>query len=102
MVRWPAARQAANVRRNYPKLSLGLHVDLGEWIYKDGEWVKQYEVMSDSDLKSAEKVSAELWRQVNSFRRLVADANPTHLDSHQHVHQSESLRAVFAEVAAKL
>ena len=39
MVRPPAAAEAAADARAYPELSLGLHVDLGEWSYREGEWV---------------------------------------------------------------
>ena len=30
MVRWPAAAKAAALGRTHPRLSLGLHVDLGD------------------------------------------------------------------------
>src|SRR5437764_14850027 len=43
MVRWPAAVEAARYARRHPGLSLGLHVDLGEWAYLDGQWVLVYE-----------------------------------------------------------
>ncbi len=36
MVRWPAAVEAAEYCRDRPDLSLGLHVDLAEWVYVDG------------------------------------------------------------------
>src|SRR5262245_58763076 len=39
MVRWPAAEEATHYGRANPQLSLGLHVDLGEWAYRDGTWV---------------------------------------------------------------
>ena len=44
MVRYPSAVPAVEyaLKNN---LDLGLHVDLGEWIYKDGEWISIYEVV---------------------------------------------------------
>src|SRR4051794_10944670 len=38
MVRWSAAAAAVAAARRCPGLSLGLHLDLGEWSYCDGEW----------------------------------------------------------------
>ena len=39
MVCWPTAPEAAAYSREHPNLSLGLHVDLGEWVYRDETWV---------------------------------------------------------------
>ena len=49
MVRWPAAAAAADYARSRPGLSVGLHFDLGEWRYDDGEWPARYEVASRDD-----------------------------------------------------
>ena len=35
MVRWPSAAAAAAYAREHPALSVGLHVDLGEWACRD-------------------------------------------------------------------
>src|SRR5688572_28379081 len=43
MVRWPAAAAAASYARARPELSVGLHLDLGEWVLRDGAWVPLYE-----------------------------------------------------------
>ncbi len=45
MVRWPAAPAAADYAKAHPHLSLGLHLDFGEWICRDGEWSQFYEVV---------------------------------------------------------
>ena len=45
MVRWPDAREAADYARDRT-LSVGLHLDLGEWIYQDGEWRARYDVVT--------------------------------------------------------
>src|ERR1041384_2429184 len=81
MVRWPAAAEAAAYAREYPALSIGLHIDLGEQILRDGEWVPLYSVVS---LKSETEVRDEINHQLGVFDRLLGHP-PTHLDSHQHV-----------------
>lgn len=97
MVRYPAAYAAsAYAKRN--NLDLGLHVDLGEWILKNDEWSALYEVVSTDDLI---KVSAELKNQLETFYR-IHGKNPSHLDSHQHVHIHENIKSVFLEMAQKL
>jgi len=98
MVRWPAAAEAAAFARCRPQLSLGLHLDLGEWVYRDGNWNPAYQVV---DTESAAAVAAELSRQLDSFRRLVGRP-PTHLDSHQHVHRHEPVRSIVIAAAAEL
>src|SRR5262245_46156877 len=98
MVRWPAAAEAAALARGRPGLSVGLHVDLGEWAYRGGRWVAVYEVTPADD---ATAVAAEVARQLDAFRRLLG-RDPTHLDSHQHVHRAEPLRAVLTGLAGEL
>jgi len=95
MVRAPAAVEAASYARAHPRLDLGLHVDLGEWVYRDEAWVARYEVVS---LEDADAVGAEVRRQLESFRSLVG-REPTQLDSHQHVHKREPARSLLKEVA---
>ncbi len=98
MVRWPAAAEAAAYCKGRPHLSLGLHIDLGEWVYRDGEWTSAYEVIPTDD---AVQVEAEVARQLDRFCCLVG-AQPTHLDSHQHVHLHEPARSTLAHVAREL
>ena len=86
MVREKAAEPAAAYARRNPDLAVGLHVDLGEW-YRDaasGQWKALYERVDKSD---AQSVQAEVAAQVAEFRRLMG-RDPTHIDSHQHVHRS--------------
>jgi predicted glycoside hydrolase/deacetylase ChbG (UPF0249 family) len=99
MVRWPAAVEAAAYARRDPVFSLGLHVDLGEWVHENGQWATVYEIV---DFDDAEAVEAEVRAQLEGFRRL-ADADPTHLDSHQHLHRAggpfqEVMRRIGAEL----
>src|SRR4051794_22877892 len=42
MVRQAATGEAILASRECPGLSLGLHVDLGEWAYRGGQWVELY------------------------------------------------------------
>ncbi len=98
MVRWPAAAEAAACGRKHPSLSLGLHFDFGEWRCRNGNWIKLYEVVSEEDVTA---VSKETSRQLAAFRRLVGK-DPTHLDSHQHVHGRKALSSVFIGAAERL
>jgi predicted glycoside hydrolase/deacetylase ChbG (UPF0249 family) len=98
MVRWPAAAAAAAYARDHPALSVGLHVDLGEWAWRDGEWVCLYDVASTDD---GAAVTAEAARQLAAFRRLTG-RDPSHLDSHQHVHQHEPVRSALVALARGL
>jgi len=98
MVRWPAAAEAADYARRHPRLSLGLHVDLGEWAFNDGAWVALYDVVRTED---ASAVRAEIARQFAAFHRLTGK-QPTHADSHQHVHNEDPARSILIEICRKL
>jgi chitin disaccharide deacetylase len=98
MVRWPDAARAAAYCREHPSLSLGLHLDLGEWVYRDGTWVALYEVVPSNDLG---EIVEQVHRQLATFRRLTGK-DPTHIDSHQHVHRQEPIRGITVEIARKL
>lgn len=97
MVRWPSSMDAARYAHENSDLSLGLHVDLGEWIYRDAEWVSLYTVV---DPDNVEEVQRELKAQLEMFRDL-AGVEPTHIDSHQHVHRSATLLPLFQAIAAE-
>ncbi len=92
MVRYPAAEAAADYGRARPELSVGLHVDLSEWTYRNDEWVLVYE-----NGPPDREVEAQLER----FRELLG-RDPTHLDSHQHVHREEPVGALLTELAEQL
>ena len=68
----PAAPEAAAWARDHPDLSVGLHLEPGD-----------------------------VTEQLETFRRL-AGADPTHLDSHHHVHLEEPLRSEVAELGRRL
>jgi predicted glycoside hydrolase/deacetylase ChbG (UPF0249 family) len=98
MVRQAAAPAAADRAGEHPRLAVGLHLDLGQWDYVHGEWIQAY---SHCDLENAAGVEAECRAQLDRFRSLLG-RDPTHLDSHQHVHDSEPVASVAAALAAEL
>ena len=95
MVRWPAAEEAAEYARINPRLSVGLHLDLGEWVYRNSNWILLYEVVPLDDLFA---VRQEVSRQLEVFRNLMG-REPSHIDSHQHVHRREPVRTAALEAA---
>jgi len=98
MVLQPAAAEAAELAARHPRLAIGLHLDLGQWDYVEGEWVAAY---VRCDQQDAGAVRAQCRSQLGAFRELLG-RDPTHLDSHQHVHRSEPVAAATAELAADL
>ena len=98
MVCWPAAHEAAEYGRAEQVLSIGLHLDLGQWTFAEGEWTADYERVP---LSNPDEVEREVRRQLGLFRELVG-RDPTHLDSHQHVHRNEPAKSVTARLASEL
>ena len=98
MVRWAGAQEAGAYLRAHVSLDAGLHLDLGEWAYREGEWVPVYHVVPIDDEGA---VRAEAARQLDAFRHLTGN-DPTHLDTHQHVHQREPARAIVVELGNRL
>jgi predicted glycoside hydrolase/deacetylase ChbG (UPF0249 family) len=98
MVLKPASQSAADYSRGHLRLSVGLHLDLGEWAHDGEAWFPVYGVVP---LDDRAVVAEELERQLSDFRRLVG-RDPTHLDSHQHVHQDEPVRSAAVELARRL
>jgi predicted glycoside hydrolase/deacetylase ChbG (UPF0249 family) len=90
MVRAPHAAAAARYAHEHPALSVGLHVDLGEWHYTGEAWIAAYEVVP---LDDPDAVEAEVAAQLARFETLLGRP-PTHLDSHQHVHREGAARDV--------
>jgi len=98
MVRQPAAPAAAAFARNGWPVSVGLHLDLGEWVFRNDEWVPLYSIVPTED---AAAVAEEVSSQLQQFERLMGRP-PTHLDSHQHVHRQEPVRSIALEHARRL
>ena len=98
MVRWPPAEHAAAYARDHPARSLGRHVDLSAWAYRDGAWAPLYQVVPAEDARA---VRDEVSRQLAEFRRLTG-IDPTHIDSHQHVHRDEPTRSILIDLAREI
>jgi predicted glycoside hydrolase/deacetylase ChbG (UPF0249 family) len=97
MVRWPSAAAAVEYAAS-AELALGLHLDLGEWTFRQGGWSPVYALV---DLHDDEGVLQEVRQQARTFVALVGRP-PTHIDSHQHVHQREIVRSAVDAVAHEL
>jgi predicted glycoside hydrolase/deacetylase ChbG (UPF0249 family) len=67
-------------------------------MYQEGDWLPRYEVVPPGD---PEATGAELERQLEMFRQLVG-RQPTHLDSHQHVHRDVPARPLLAGAGRRL
>lgn len=98
MVRWPDAAEAAAYAREHTEFSVGLHIDLAEWEFANGDWVTVYQIASIQDPEASEK---EIRRQLQLFRELTG-FNPTHIDSHQRVHLKPGVLPAAKQVAAEL
>ncbi len=98
MVHAPAARHAVEYALEDPGLSVGLHIDLGEWALHDHQWIQTRFVVP---LDTPSAVRDEIACQLATFRDLT-QRNPTHLDSHQHTHQRPLIRAAMEELAAQM
>ena len=98
MVNWPWAAAAAEYARGTPALSVGLHLDLGEWVCRNGEWTPLYQVVRQDDPSAIE---LEIVRQLERFRRLMR-CDPAHIDSHQHVHRHEPVSLIVRTISNRL
>lgn len=85
MVDRPAAREAVPLAAAHPELSVGLHFE--------------ERAGSPLDPGDPDAVAAELARQLARFRQLVG-REPTHVDSHHHVHRRPGVLEVFADQLA--
>lgn len=87
MVERPAAAEAAALAHRHPALSIGLHFDdhsAGPGELDDASWIK-----------------SEYARQLERFRALMG-ADPTHVDSHHHVHFDDRRTSTFRRLVAPL
>src|SRR5436305_2583066 len=98
MPRGPAAIEAAEYARAHPQFGVGLHIDLSEWVCRDGNWEPLYEVVS---LEDPQAVRDEIHRQLDRFRDLLG-RDPDHVDSHQHAHRNEPVLSVARDLAQQL
>lgn len=98
MVRWDAVSEAVAYASEHPNLSVGIHLDFSEWIYRNDNWEPLYEVVS---LSNEKEVIEEINRQFETFRELMG-REPTHIDSHQHTHKEEPVRSIVMTIAKEL
>ena len=98
MVRYQASREAPQYSAKYPHLNFGLHIDLGEWVCQNDEWIAAYEVC---DLNNLDEIRKEVRRQLGLFQRIMGRI-PTHLDSHQHVHRDKPAKTAVVELGTEL
>jgi predicted glycoside hydrolase/deacetylase ChbG (UPF0249 family) len=98
MVLQPGAGEAAAYARAEARLGVGLHLDLGEGIHTEGGWQPVYQRVPPEDAAAVER---EVSEQLERFRDLMG-SDPTHLDSHQHVHLDGTAGTVAGRLAAKL
>jgi predicted glycoside hydrolase/deacetylase ChbG (UPF0249 family) len=85
MVLRPAAAQAGELARAHPELSVGLH----------------FEEPADIDLDDPSQAERAFRAQVDCFRELVG-GDPTHIDSHHHVHMQRERMATFKALVEPL
>lgn len=85
MVHGAAAAHAAESARSFPDLGVGLH-------FVEPEGV---------DLDVPKQARDALTHQLERFRELMG-TDPTHVDSHHHVHAKSGRMPTFSELAARL
>ncbi|HYZ28895.1 MAG TPA: ChbG/HpnK family deacetylase [Thermoleophilaceae bacterium] len=90
LVNWPGAEEAARLARENGPLSVGLHA-----CFVDHRHERLAEL---SDPVACRRLLDE---QLRRFRELLG-RDPTHLDSHHHVHVQQPLLAEFQELARAL
>src|SRR5262245_19460492 len=83
MVDMPGAQSAARAAREHPRLGLGLHVN----------FTAGARIPDPDDLRAQRR---ELERQFDRFTDLTGQ-NPTHIDSHHHVHRKGDVAPAFVE-----
>jgi predicted glycoside hydrolase/deacetylase ChbG (UPF0249 family) len=98
MVHRPAAEAAAQYACRDQQLSVGLHADMGDWVYEGEHWLRSSGTL---DICNPNAVDRELRHQLQRFRDLLG-RDPTHLDSHQHIHKEENILPVFSKLADEL
>jgi predicted glycoside hydrolase/deacetylase ChbG (UPF0249 family) len=89
MVTGRAVHEAVELSRPCPDLAVGLH------------WDVCGEDERDFDLTNPAAVRDEWHRQLERFHQLLG-RNPTHVDSHRHVHRQEPVAKLFQELVAPL
>lgn len=100
------SRDASDLATRVPSLGVGLHLSFcyGDSLASDASSLIGDDGRLDRDLDRlrskllAEDVEREARAQLERFRKLTG-RNPTHLDSHQHVHSWSEVRDIVAQIA---
>jgi chitin disaccharide deacetylase len=95
MVHRSAAEAAVAETWSRPELGVGVHFDLGSWA-DDANRMRDPGVLLDG--RDAAEIAADAHGQLNRFRELVG-RDPTHLDSHHHVHTREPVASILSQLA---
>jgi predicted glycoside hydrolase/deacetylase ChbG (UPF0249 family) len=91
MVNRSGAESAARYARATPSFGVGLHLDFGPW-----------EISDDGDVVVRDApVAGEVRAQFERFHELVG-RQPTHIDSHHHVHRDEPVALIAEGLAEQL
>ena len=93
MVKRPGAEEAASYTREHSSLDVGLHLDLGERRSRLHRWSRRR--------RGLDEITADMEGQLTRFRELIGN-DPSHLDSHYHVHRYEPARSVVLDLARRL
>jgi predicted glycoside hydrolase/deacetylase ChbG (UPF0249 family) len=96
MVNLPGAEAAVRAALSQGRPALGLHVNLSRGPSRGGRALDEAAAVA----ASAAEVEAEIWAQLERFRRLAGRA-PTHLDVHRHLHRYEGVLAALVAVAQR-
>jgi len=106
MVNVPWSRDASDLAASVPALGVGLHLSFcyGDSLASDSPSLLGEDGLLERDLDRlrgrllVEDIEREARAQLERFRKLTG-RNPTHLDSHQHVHAWPEVRDVVAQIA---
>ncbi|HEX5467802.1 MAG TPA: ChbG/HpnK family deacetylase [Gaiellaceae bacterium] len=94
MVERPAAEEAARYARRRRELGVGLHFELEAKPRRrlSRRWSRRTKLPSEDELRRRAQA------QLDRFRELMGE-EPSHLDSHHHVHRREPARSVAIELS---
>ena len=108
MVNMPSAEHAAQLMKEYPDFSVGIHLNLtvGKPLLKthktllkeDGTFNKG--MLKDSEYVDVEEIRAELYAQVEKYIALTGKV-PDHLNSHHGIEMIKGAEAIVCELSKK-
>ena len=108
LINGEAVEHAAQLSRDVPELGVGMHfvLTLGmplsprPGLTRDGQFGKWIWEMAEQDALPLEEITRELDCQFNRFVD-VFGKEPTHIDSHHHVHMIPAIFPIVAEFAQR-